>query len=102
MVRLMPQVAPISPQRRMNRSCAVRSCCAGVLFGSTAGVAGAAVNVAAAMSSPVSVCTESIAFGDAGASGFSTFSENENAEADLPRRYGGMEANSFQATTRLI
>src|SRR5690242_19827529 len=30
MVRLIPQVCPISPQRRMNRSCAVVSCCSTV------------------------------------------------------------------------
>src|SRR5258706_16165452 len=61
MVRLMPQVAPISPQRRMKRSWEVRSCWAGVGLGSAAVDGGA--RVAVAMGSPVSVITESIASG---------------------------------------
>src|SRR6266516_5540810 len=59
MVRLIPQVAPISPQRRMKRSWEVRGCWAGVGLGSAAGDGGA--SVAVAMVSPVSVFTESIA-----------------------------------------
>src|SRR5581483_6316568 len=47
----MPQVCPISPQRRMNRSCAVRSSC-------SAEMGALRVNSATAMSLLVSVTTE--------------------------------------------
>src|SRR3954463_6888306 len=97
MVRLIPQVAPISPQRRINRSCETRSCCAGVLLGSTAGAGGVADNVAAAMTSPVSVCTETIAYADAAASGFSSFSEIENRKRDYHRDTEARRPTCFTA-----
>src|SRR5881394_2255701 len=86
MVRLMPQVAPISPQRRMNRSCEVRSCWAGVGLESVAG--GEAVSVAVAIGSPVSVSTESIASAGHVSGGFRGFSENESREKRRVKHQG--------------
>src|SRR6476659_1826531 len=84
MVRLMPQVAPISPQRRMKRSCEVRSCWAGAALGAVVVAGVGAVSVGGAIASPVSVYTESIAYGEGVSCGFRGFSENENRRLTTP------------------